>query len=272
MSHRTLRARVAVNGALVVVMLVFGAPFLWIVALAFDAEEGGALPLPAQPTLDNFRYLFEELSIGDALWNSVLVVGLTTMLATFTAALAGYGLSRIDWQQKTAAAYGLLLLYTFPIAATMVPIYDLSQRLGLYNSVIGLVIAHAAIVLPLLIWLMKGFFDAVPRSMEEAAQVDGRSRIRAWLEILIPLVRPGLAVVAGFAFLNAWAEVLLVMVMVDGDNLATIALRFKEAADGGERLAVTAAIGLLYVAPVMALFLYLRRAMVRGLGNVGRTV
>jgi ABC-type glycerol-3-phosphate transport system permease component len=89
--------------------------------------------------------------------------------------------------------------------------------------------------------------------------------------VLLPLVKPGLAVVAGFAFLNAWAEVLLVIAMVRGSDNATIALRFMTAAQGGEEAAVTAAIGLLYIMPVLTLFLILRRAMVRGLGNVGRT-
>jgi multiple sugar transport system permease protein len=245
--RRNRWADAGVNAALLLTALFFGAPFLWIAALAFDRGAGGAIPWPEEPTLDQFRYLFDELAVGRSLRNSLIVVGATTVLATVTAALAGYGLSRIGWRQKTAAAYGLLLLYTFPVSATMVPIYDLSRRLGLYNTYQGLIVAHTALVLPLLVWLMKGFFDAVPRSIEEAARLDGRSRLRAWAEVLVPLVKPGLAVVAGFAFLNAWAEVLLVIAMVRGTEHATIALRFMTATEQ-ETIQATAAIGLHYIA------------------------
>ncbi len=265
-------SRFGMNAALIATTVVFGAPFVWVIVLAFDRGSAGAVPWPEETTLDNFRTLINDMNIGRALRNSLIVVVATTVLALITSALAGYGLSRITWRRKTLAAYSLLLLYTFPLSATMVPINDLARRLELHNTFRGLVLAQTAVTLPFLIWLMKGFFDAIPRSLQEAAELDGRTRFRAWAEVLLPAVRPGLAVVAGFAFLNAWAEVLLVVAMVSGQRMAPVSLRFMTAAQGSGDPRVTAALGVLYMAPVLILFAVLRRSMAQGIGNAGRTV
>jgi multiple sugar transport system permease protein len=271
-SERHRIGSLGMNAALLTTTLVFGSPFIWVIVLAFDRSAGGAVPWPKDATFDNFRTLFDEMKVGTALRNSLIVVLSTTALAAITSALAGYGLSRISWKRKTLAAYSLLLLYTFPLSATMVPINDLARRLELHNTYRGLILAQTAIALPFLTWLMKGFFDTIPRSLQEAAELDGRSRFRAWAEILLPIVRPGIAVVAGFAFLNAWAEVLLVVALVRGQSMAPVSLRFMTAAQGSVDPPVTAALGILYMAPVLILFALLRRSMAKGFGNAGRTV
>lgn len=257
------------NAALLLVILVFGAPFVWVVVLAFDREVGAAWPWPNDPTLDNFRMLFDEWEIGQALENSLLVVSITTVLAAVLSALAGFGLSRLAWRWTAVAAFGLLLLYSFPLSATMVPINDLARRLHLDNTYQGLILAQSAVVLPFLIYLMKGYFDAIPRHIQEAAEVDGATRLQAWRQVLLPLVRPGLAVVAGLAFLGAWSEVLLVSAMVLGRPMATVSLRFMTEAQTGRNFTEVAALGVLYMVPVFALFLVLRRAIANGIGSAG---
>ena len=101
----------------------------------------------------------------------------------------------------------MLLLQTIPLAVTMVPIYDLAMRLRLQDGYPGLILTYAAVPLPLLVWLMKGFTDAVPRDIDEAARLDGASALRAWFDVILPATVPGLAVVAGLAFASAWSEV-----------------------------------------------------------------
>jgi ABC-type glycerol-3-phosphate transport system permease component len=271
-THGSATGRIALNAALLVTTVVFGSPFLWIVVLALDRGNPGALPWPREATLDNFRTLFDSMRIATALRNSLIVVCCTTVLAVLTSALAGFGLSRIGWRRKTLAAYSLLLLYTFPLSATMVPINDLARRLDLHNTYRGLILGQTAIALPFLIWLMKGFFDAIPLSLQEAAELDGRSRFRVWLEILLPIARPGLAVVAGFAFLSAWAEVMLVIAMVSGQRMAPVSLRFMSIAHSDTDSNVIAALGVVYMIAVLLVFACLRRAMAQGIGNAGRTV
>ena len=268
-SSRRQVGRLLTNAALLLIILIFGAPFVWVVVLAFDREVGATWPWPNDPTLDNFRTLFDKWNIGQALENSLLVVSVTTVLATFLCALAGFGLSRLAWRWTSVAAFGLLLLYTFPLSATMVPVNDIARRMRLDNTYQGLILAQTAVVLPFLIYLMKGYFDAIPRHIQEAAEIDGASRLQAWRQVLLPLVRPGLAVVAGLAFLGAWSEVLLVSAIVLGQPMATVSLRFMTEAQTGQDFTVVAALGVLYMAPVLALFLVLRKAIASGIGSAG---
>jgi len=122
---------------------------------------------------------------------------------------------------------------------------------------------------------MKGFFDSTPRYLEEAAWLDGRSKLRAWWEIVLPVARPGIIVVAGFAFLNAWSEVLMVIILVDDPSKSTIPLAFYQTfrSAGGYaevNYGLVAAVGVIYVLPVIALFFSLRKMMVRGLMGTSR--
>jgi ABC-type glycerol-3-phosphate transport system permease component len=197
------------------------------------------------------------------------------VITTFIVALSGYSLSRLNFSAKTWLVYGVLVLQTMPLSATMVPIYGLARDLHLRNSYVGLILIHVAIELPFLIWLMKGFFDAVPRYLEEAAWMDGSSKLKAWFDILLPVARPGIGVVAAFAFLNAWAEVLMVLILIDNDHYITVPLAFYQTyrTAGGYtevRYELVAAMGLLYVLPVLVLFFATRKLMVRGLMGTTR--
>ena len=182
-----------------------------------------------QPTLDNFVQIFDKYAFATALGNSIFVAVATMILVVFTVSLAGYSLSRLDLRRKDWITYAVLLLQTMPLSATMVPIYGLAKQLGLRNSYLGLILIHAAIELPFLVWLMKGFFDSIPRHLEEVAWLDGRTRLRALVEIVLPLAKPGLGIAAGLSFLSAWAEVLMVVILIDQEDLKTVPLAFYEA-------------------------------------------
>jgi multiple sugar transport system permease protein len=261
--------------AYVIITVFFLTPFVWLFTAAFDAQAKAYIRFPSQPTLDNFVQIFDKYAFATALGNSVFVAVSTMALTVVVVALAGYSLSRIELRQKAWITYGILLLQTMPLSATMVPIYGLARELGLRNSYLGLILVHSAIELPFLVWLMKGFFDSVPRHLEEAAWLDGRGKLRALFEIVLPVARPGIAVAAGLSFLSAWAEVLMVLILVDQQNMKTIPLAFYETfrTAGGYtevQYGLVAAMGVLYVLPVMAVFFATRRLMVRGLMNSTR--
>ena len=252
------------------VIVFFLAPFVWLLSAAFDADAQAYIRWPSQLTLDNFVRVFTEHDFGRALANSALVAGLTMLLDVVAVSLAGYSLSRMDLRFKSAITYGVLLLQTMPLSATMVPIYGLARAVGLRNSYLGLILIHAAIELPFLIWLMKGFFDSVPRYLEEAAWLDGRSKLRALVEVVLPVARNGIGVVAGLSFLAAWAEVLMVIILVDRQDMFTVPLAFYQVlrTRGGYtevQYGMVAAMGVLYLVPVMVIFFATRRMMVRGL-------
>jgi len=258
------------NVAFVFVAVFFLAPFVWLFTAAFDAHAEAYIRWPSQLTVDNFIQIFSRYAFATALGNSVFVAVSTMLLTVFCVSLAGYSLSRIEFRRKSWITYAVLLLQTMPLSATMVPIYGLTRELGLRNSYLGLILVHSAIELPFLVWLMKGFFDSVPRHLEEAAWLDGRSKLRALFEIVLPVARPGIAVAAGLSFLSAWAEVLMVLILVDQQSMKTIPLAFYETfrSAGGYtevQYGLVAAMGVLYVLPVMAVFFATRRLMVRGL-------
>jgi multiple sugar transport system permease protein len=259
------RARWLTNIALILVTAFFGLPFLWIFASAFDKGRGKYVPWPSEPSFENFQALWDDAGIRSALKNSLLISLTVMILATVLASLAGFALSRLRFRQKTNTVYAVLLLYAIPIAATMVAIYDLADRLDLIDTYRGLILAQTAIVLPFLIWLNKGFYDGLPRYLDEAAAIDGRSTWRAWYDILLPLSKTGLAITAGFAFTAAWSEVLLVSILISQADKTTLAFQFFSSAQRFSDAQVTAALGVLYLVPVVILFLILRRWMVRSL-------
>ena len=277
MSARSIRRsrdstgmRVLMNAVLLLVAFFFGAPFLWIVAASFDADPGKAVPWPNEFTMANYRYLFDEQETGRALLNSLLVAGSAMVLGTFLAALAGFGLSRIEFRGKGLVTYGIIVLYTLPLAATMVAIYDLAGRLDLIDTYRGLILAETAIMLPFLVWLMKQFYDAVPRYLDEAARLDGRSVFQFWREVASPVARTGIALTAALAFMTAWAEVLLVIILISDADKATLPLQFFFAADGGGSIETTAALAVLYLLPVLVVFLIARKFIVRSLVSTTR--
>jgi ABC-type glycerol-3-phosphate transport system permease component len=266
---------ILVHLAFLIVAIFFLVPFLWLFSAAFDDKASAYIQLPVAPTINNFVRLFTEHDFARVLVNSLFVAIATMLLVVATVALAGYSLSRINFKRKDWLTYAVLLLQTMPLSATMVPIYGLARDLGLRNSYIGLILVHAAIELPFLVWLMKGFFDSIPRQLEEAAWLDGRTKLRALVEIVVPLARPGLGIAAGLSFLSAWAEVLMVVILIDQQDLKTVPLAFYEAmrTQGGYtevQYGVIAAMGVLYLLPVMAVFFGARRLMVRGLMNSTR--
>ena len=257
--------KLLVHLTLLLVIAFFGAPFLWLLATALDHSTESNLFWPRDPTFANFRALFDDYNVGPALRTS-LIVSLSTMaVGTVTASLAGYGLSRMTYRRTSWVAYAILLLQTIPLPVTLVAIYDLAFRLRLQDTYRGLILTHTAISLPFLVWLMKGHCDAIPRDVEEAAWLDGASPLRAWIGVVVPQTLAGLAVAAGFAFAYAWAEVLMAVIVLSGYGMRTLQLEFFDLAKAGAETQVTAALGVLYILPVLLVFLALRRLMIRGL-------
>jgi multiple sugar transport system permease protein len=266
---------IVVHVLYLIIVIFFFAPFLWLLTAAFDGDAVAYIRWPAQPTFANFTYIFQHFHIGRALANSLFISTATMLLSVVLVSLAAYSLSRLEFGLKSGVTYGVLVLQTMPLSATMIPIYGLARDLHLRNTYLGLILVHSAIEMPFLIWLMKGFFDTIPRYLEEAAWLDGRSKLRAWWEVVMPVARPGIVVIAGFAFLNAWSEVLMVIILVDDPGKSTVPLAFYQTfrSNGGYNevnYGLVAAVGVIYVLPVITLFFSLRKMMVRGLMSTSR--
>jgi ABC-type maltose transport system permease subunit len=211
--------------------------------------------------------LFTEHNFGRVLANSLFVAIATMILVVFAVSLAGYSLSRLDLRRKDWITYAVLLLQTMPISATMVPIYGLARQLGLRNSYLGLILIHAAIELPFLIWLMKGFFDTIPNELDESARVDGATPGQVFWGVILPLATPVLAVIALISYIGALNEFIIASTVLQTTDKYTLIVGLQQFISGQyarEWGPFAAGVLLTAIAPT-ALFFALQRFIVEGL-------
>jgi arabinogalactan oligomer/maltooligosaccharide transport system permease protein len=250
-------------------------PLLWILKMALDPGstlELSANPLPDQVTFDHFGAVLGATdsqgrwTFGRQLFNSVLVSGLTTVVGLMLAVTAAYALSRFKFPGKQPGMQLLLVTQMFPATLMMVALYSILNKLGLLNSLWGLVLVYSTTSLPFCIWMLKGYFDTLPRELEEAAIMDGASSLQIFFKVVLPLARPALAVTALFSFMTAWNEFILAATVLNDASLFTLPVMLQRMV--GEHTVEWgkfAAGAVIVSAPVMALFFALQKHLVGGL-------
>ncbi|MDQ6675326.1 MAG: carbohydrate ABC transporter permease [Chloroflexota bacterium] len=221
--------------------------------------------LPLQPTLDNFIYLSSRTNFPAFFRNSVIVAGGGTLLSVVAAALAGYALSR--YRTRFTDAYGQMLLgvQMFPIILALIPLFIVFRGLGLINTYWAVILLYMVIQLPFATWMFRGFFDSIPRDLEEAAWVDGCTRLRALWHVVIPLAGPGTAAVVIFSFLFSYNEYLIANVFLRDQSVMTVPVGIQQfqqqyATEWGSIMAAAT----LAMLPTFILFLFVQRYMQYG--------
>jgi ABC-type glycerol-3-phosphate transport system permease component len=244
-------------------------PVYWLLASAMKSElELFSIPpawWPAAPTLDHFARLF-----GGAFptWfrNSAIVASATTGIALVVAALAAYSFSRFRFRGSRPLSTLFLLIQLFPVAVIVIPLFILWTNLKLTNTYWSLVITYLVFSLPIATWLLIGFFNAVPVELEEAAMIDGNSRLGALWRVTLPLSLPGLAATAIYVFLGAWNEYFFALTFISRQEMRTIPVGLtsffaENSVDWGGLMAASVLASL----PVVILFGLLSRYFVQGL-------
>lgn len=255
----------------VVVTLVVAAlfPFYWALVASFTPEARlFAAPslFPTQPMLDHYRALFGERQFWVPVRNSLIVAGTTTLFCVTVGALCAYALARLQFRWK-APILGVILATTmFPQIAIVSPLYLLLRALGLINTYPGLILPYITFAMPLTVWLLVGFFRQLPRELEEAAMVDGASRLRTLWEIILPLSLPGLATTAILTFVYCWNEFLFALTFTLGPERQTVPVaialfRGQYQVPWGQILAAA----IVATAPVALIALLFQRRIVQGL-------
>lgn len=268
-------AEVAVHLGILAVVVFALYPVLWVITLALspgDAPEARVIPLPAAPSLDNFadvvlrsddqgRWLFAR-----QLGNSVLVAVATSLSAIAIATPAAYALSRFSFVGSRAAVGTLLATQMFPGVAASIPLYLMLDFLGLIDTRMGLVLVYATSAVPFAIFQLRGAFDGIPRDLEEAAMVDGASRVEAFVKVVLPAARPALAVTGLFAFMTAWNEFILAATFLSSETTFTLPVVLQRYVGEYDAAWGHFAAGAIVVSvPVMALFYWLQTHLVGGL-------
>ncbi|MCE9667786.1 sugar ABC transporter permease [Myxococcus stipitatus] len=250
-------------------------PVLWVVKMALSPSDGLSLtinPFPEAVTFDHFREVIFGTDaegrwlFGRQLLSSLVVAGATTVVGLTLAVTAAYALSRFRFPGKEGGMQALLVTQMFPATLMLVPIYSILQTLRLLDTLTGLVLVYATTALPFCIWMLKGYFDTLPRELEEAAVMDGASPLQVFLRVVLPLARPALAVTALFSFMQAWNEFALAATLLNDPTHFTLPVALQRyVGEYKVEWGKFAACALVVSAPVMALFFALQKHLVGGL-------
>ncbi len=262
--------RLVIHTILIFACLITVYPALRIVSVSLrpgDRLLSTSLALiPEDATLANYYKVIFEKKFLLWLWNSLVITSSTAVIGVILAATSAYAFSRWRFPGRGPALIFLLTTQMIPAAMMIVPIYILAVRLGLINTYRGLVLAYCVSSVPFSIWILKGYYDTIPLDLEEAALIDGASRLSAFYRIILPLSTPALAIVFLFSFMTAWNDWLLARVMLQKEDLLvwTQGLQRMQGQFQTEWGAFAAA-SIMVAIPVMALFLYSSKWLVSGL-------
>ncbi len=229
--------------------------------------------IPEHATLDNYK----EVLFGDPeknrksdfflwIWNSISVVAVTSVISVILAAISAYAFSRFRFPGREAGLVFLLTTQMIPAGMLLLPLFIMIAKLKMINTSLGLIIAYAVTSVPLTIWTLKGYYDTIPVDLEEAALIDGASRVTVFTKIILPLSTPALAIAFLFSFMGGWSEYLVARVVLQKNEIFTWPLGiFTFAQQFTVSWGQFAAASVLIAIPVMALFLYSSKWLISGL-------
>ncbi len=217
-------------------------------------------------TVEHFAYILTDSQFFLWLRNSLLVAAGTVAVGVLLSVTGAYGFSRFNFRGKRWSMLAFIVVQMFPGVIILIPYYVLLFQLGLINTHIGLVIMYSVTALPFILWFLKGFFDTIPYELEEAAMIDGTTRVGALWRIIVPIAKPAIAVAALFSFLAAWNEWLLAFTFMTSSSNYTLPVGITSFVNPPQTFwNEFAAISILVALPVMVLFIIFQKYMVSGL-------
>ncbi|MEL6240843.1 MAG: carbohydrate ABC transporter permease [Pseudomonadota bacterium] len=254
-------------GLILVATCIMLLPIAWIFLAAFKSHvDVYQLKLFFRPTLSNFGVVFDApYLLGAKLWNSTIVAFITVIFAIPIATMAAYSFSRFRLTGETAMLVTILATQFVPAVVIILPFFVMFRDIGLLDTRLGLILVNLAIVMPFAIWMIKGFIDGIPLDTEEAAMVDGSSRMQVIRNIVLPMAAPGLLTAGIFCFIIAWNEFLFALILTNKDAVTLpigLAL-FK--GEEGDLWNLLSAAGIIIMLPMFVLALIIRKYFVQGM-------
>ncbi|MBI1776857.1 MAG: carbohydrate ABC transporter permease [Proteobacteria bacterium] len=267
--QRTLTG-IAIAAGIAVLLLWALAPVYWILVTALKPErEIYAFPptfMPTAPTLQHYGKILFESVFPRFLRNSAVVAMAATLASALISTLAAYAITRMRFRGRRLVARAIVAAYLLPPSLLFIPLFIVLQHLGLIDTLAGLVLAYLTFTVPFCTWLLIGYLRTIPVELDEAARIDGASRLQILVRILLPLAAPGVAVVALFAFTQAWNEFLYALVFVFGNDSRTITsglagLMMGDVFIWGQLMAAS----VIAMLPVLAIYFAAQRYLIQGL-------
>ena len=250
------------------VLLFFGAPLVWVVSLSFrDAVEVLAStinPIPDNPTFSNYSEVLGSAQFPRFMLNSAILSAIGAFGTILVAAPAAFAFSRIDFAGRRHLLLGVLALQMISPLVLALPLYRYFASLGLLNNLPATGLVYVAILMPLATWMLKGFFDGIPKELDEAAMIDGANRWRAFVKVVLPIARPGLTAVFVIMALLAWAEFVIPYILLTGPSHLPIAVGILnfQGTYATNATGILAAGSVIAVLPAILLFVVLQRFIV----------
>jgi multiple sugar transport system permease protein len=256
--------------AMAALVLFVVAPLYWILITAFktdlQATTRTSILWPSPWTMVQFQQLITANPFGTWYRNTVMVGVVSTVLAVLFSAMAGYALARLKFAGAQGLAGLVLLTYIMPSALLFIPLYQILSDLHLIDNLWALIVAYPTFTLPFAAWLLMGYFRSIPAELDEAATIDGATRLQSFLRIILPLARPALLAVGLFTLTNAWNEFLFAFVFITRESLKTLPVGLQSMIFGdiypwGQLMAAS----ILISVPVVVVYGYAQRFLVEGL-------
>lgn len=257
--------------ALLAFMLFLAIPLLWLLSTSFkgprELVELHPSFIPHAPTLANYHEALHEHDLVHAGWNSLEVSLLTALLTTLVGLPAAYALARTrGWLSKAGLAW-ILVSQIFPTILIIIPLFLVLRSIHLTNTHLGLILVYLVWGLPFILWMLQSYIRGIPHDLEEAAAIDGATRLQTIVRVIAPLLAPGVVVTLLFAFISAWNEFFFALVLLQSPNLVTLPVKLAQfvGIEGIVRLGPLAAASLLATVPSLLFFAVMQRWLTGGL-------
>lgn len=247
-------------------------PLVWIILSSIKGKgeilSNPTAVFPQEISFENYKIVFEQMGFGTNVLNSILVAGGTTLIAITISCLGAYGIVRFMPRFGNIITRVLITTYMFPAILLAVPYSIIMGKLGMVNNRLGLIIVYMTFSVPYAVWLLVGFFKTVPLEIEEAARVDGASKMQTFTKVVLPIVAPGVVAVAIYTFINAWNEFLYSLILMNSTSKMTAAVALKslegsEILDWGVMMAASAVV----VVPSVIFFMLIQKRIAGGLAQ-----
>jgi inositol-phosphate transport system permease protein len=273
---KSLIGGILVYSILLIPLIPIFMMYAWLFAQAFSDRVIFGI-IPQGFTLSNWEFLLTPIIFGriehEPIWvilrnTLILALGVTGII-TLISSLSGYALSRIEFKGRTALMQFILVLHAFPAVILLIALFYILNKVGLYGkgllALLGIIVVKAGMEIPMSAWILKGFFDTIPWELEWAALIDGCTRLGTWRRVILPMILPGIAAVAIFAFIAGWGEFILVYTYVATEEYFSLGVFIHRLI--GEimfvRWGVMAALGVFYLLPVIIFFLLTQKTLLR---------
>jgi len=257
--------------AIAIFVILFFTPVIWMVSTAFKFKsELFILPphwIPQNPTLQNFRDIFHNPVVIRFFLNSVVVALGTVLVSLSVGILAGYSFSRFPFRGSSTVMLFILSSQMFPVVLFLIALYIIFRKMHLLNTYFALIATHSSLTVPFTIWILKSFFDTIPRELEEAAYIDGCSRIQTLYIVILPLILPGLVATGIYSFLISWNDFILGLTLTSETSMRILGpgISLSYMGEFEYEWGNMMAISLIITIPVVITFLFLQKLFIKGL-------